>query len=57
MSFSDQYGLTYPLVSDANGVYAKDYQVDRAFLGLTPGERESWGRLRVDWGIDGLWVG
>jgi peroxiredoxin len=37
-SFADQYKLPYRIISDAEESARKAYKVDKAFMGLVPGE-------------------
>jgi hypothetical protein len=40
-SFADQYKLPYRIISDADESARKAYKVDKAFMGLVPGESRS----------------
>lgn len=41
-SFADQYKLPYRIISDADESARKAYKVDKAFMGLVPGESRVW---------------
>jgi peroxiredoxin len=37
-SFADQYELPYKMMSDADEAARRSFKVDKAFMGLVPGE-------------------